>query len=141
MTTILFPTRGGQSSFPNQDRVIALAKERDAHLIFLYVSNVEFLGSVSSAALVDVVQDELEHMGEFLLAMAQERADKAGWKADAVVRSGSFTDALRDVIKNYDVDVLVLGAPGGGHAVTTENFLNDLKDEMVAEFDLEVILL
>jgi len=141
MTTILFPTRGGQSSYPNQDRVIELAKERGAHLIFLYVSNVEFLGSVSSAALVDVIEDELEHMGEFLLAMAQERAEKAGWKADAVVRSGSFTEALREVIEEHDVDVLVLGAPGDGLAITTSRFMKELKETLVAEFDLEVILL
>ena len=141
MTTILFPTRGGQSSFPNQDRVIELAKERGAHLIFLYVSNVEFLGSVSSGAIVDVIEDELEHMGEFLLAMAQERAEKAGWKADAVVRSGSFTEALREVIAKHDVDVLVLGAPGDSQASTTSGFLDDLKKRLTTEFDLEVILL
>lgn len=141
MTTILFPTRGGQSSFPNQDRVIELAKERGAHLIFLYVSNVDFLGSVSSPALVDVVEDELEHMGEFLLAMAQERAEKAGWKADAVVRSGSFREALREVIEEHDVDVLVLGSPGNGQASTTETYLEDLKGTLTSESDLEVILL
>ena len=28
MTTILRPTRGGEVTFPNQDRAIALAKER-----------------------------------------------------------------------------------------------------------------
>jgi len=141
MTTILFPTRGGQSSFPNQDKVIDLAKELGAHLIFLYVSNVEFLNTVSSAAMVDVVEDELEHMGEFLLAMAQERAEKAGWKADAVVRSGSFTAALREVIATHEVDILALGSPGSGQATTTAKYLEALKERLIKEFNLEVILL
>ena len=41
--TILCPTRGGEASYANQERAIALAVEREAELIFLYVSNVHFL--------------------------------------------------------------------------------------------------
>lgn len=141
MTTILYPTRGGQSSYPNQDMVIALAKERGANLIFLYVSNVEFLGAVSRPTHVEVLEDELDHMGEFLLAMAQERAAAAGWKAEAEVRRGSFANALRDVINSHDVDVVVLGTPGDENAMTTSPFLMNLKHTLVEEFGVEVILL
>lgn len=141
MTTILYPTRGGQSSYPNQDRVIALAKERSANLIFLYVSNVEFLGAVSRPAQVEILEGELDHMGEFLLAMAQERAAAAGWKAEAEVRRGSFRNALRDVITTHDVDVVVLGTPGDDQAMTTSPFIMNLKDALVEEFGVEVILL
>lgn len=141
MTTILYPTRGGPSSYETQDQVIALAKEQKANLVFLYVSNVEFLGNVARPALVDIVEDELDHMGEFLLAMAQERASKAGWQADAVVRRGSFYAALSGVIKEYGVNILALGAPGHSHAVTTPKFLKELMESISEEFGIEVIVL
>ena len=140
MTTILYPTRGGPTSHENQDRVIALAKELKANLVFLYVSNVDFLGSVARPALVDIVEDELDHMGEFLLAMAQERASNAGWQADAVVRRGNFYDALSRVITEYKVNILALGAPGQSHAVTTPKFLTQLMDSISQEFGIEVIV-
>jgi hypothetical protein len=72
MTTILRPTRGGEASYPNQDRAIKLAKERDADLLLLYVANVHFLDRLAGPVIVDV-ETELEEMGEFLLALAQER--------------------------------------------------------------------
>ncbi len=141
MTTILYPTRGGQSSYKNQDRIIALAKEQEANLIFLYVSNVEFLGNVAGPAIVDVVENELNHMGEFLLAMAQERAAIAGWRADGVVRHGNFYEALSSIIKEYGVNILALGAPGQSHAVTTPKFLEQLMVSIANEFGIEVIVL
>lgn len=141
MPTILYPTRGGPSSHENQDCVIALAKELKANLIFLYVSNVEFLGSVARPALVDIIEDELDHMGEFLLAMAQERAAKAGWQADAVVRRGNFYAALSGVIIELDVDILALGAPGQSHAVTTPKFLKQFMESISEEFGIDVIVL
>ena len=82
MKTILYPTRGGQTSYSNQDAVIALAKEWNAKLIFLYISNVDFLEKLGHVSHTKVVQNELEDMGEFLLAMASERAEKAGWNCN-----------------------------------------------------------
>jgi nucleotide-binding universal stress UspA family protein len=141
MTTILYPTRGGASSYENQDCIIALAKERKANLIFLYVSNVEFLSSVARPALVDIVEDELEHMGEFLLAMAQERAINAGWQADALVRRGNFTEAVSEVILDHNVTTLGLGAPGQNHAATTLKILKKLMEAIAEKHGIEVIVL
>lgn len=141
MTTILYPTRGGPTSQANQDKIIALAKELEANLVFLYVSNVEFLSSVARPALVDIIEDELDHMGEFLLAIAQERAAKAGWQADAVVRRGNFYQALSSVITEYNVTLLALGAPGQSHAVTTPKFLKQLMESIFQEFGIDVIVL
>jgi hypothetical protein len=84
MKTILFPTRGGQTSYSNQDAVIALAKQWHAQLIFLHISNVHFLEKLGHVRHKKIVQNELEDMAEFLLAMACERAEKAGWKAKMV---------------------------------------------------------
>ncbi len=141
MKTILFPTRGGQTSYPNQDAVIALAKEWNAKLIFLYVSNVQFLEKLGYVRYTKVVQNELEDMGEFLLAMACERAEKAGWKADAVVRQGAFLEAVNEVIREHQVDTFVIGAPGATHAVTTTDFLQNLIQEVREAHQIEVLVI
>ena len=139
MATILCPTRGGESSYANQDRAIALARERNAHLVFLYVSNVRFLGQVASPVLVDV-ETELDEMGEFLLAMAQERAEKAGIQASTVVRRGVFQHALKEVIEEQGTTTVVLGSPSGGTNITSVEFLEELARSLHDEAGVEVIV-
>ncbi len=141
MKTILYPTRGGQTSYPNLDAVIALAKEWNAKLIFLYVSNVQFLEKLGHVRHTKVVQNELEDMGEFLLAMSCERAEKAGWKAEAVVRQGAFLEAVNEVIREHQVDTFVIGAPGSTHAVTTTDFLQSLIQEIREAHQIEVLVI
>ena len=140
MKTILYPTRGGQTSYSNQDAVIALAKEWNAKLIFLYISNVRFLEKLGVVTHTKVVQDELEDMGEFILAMACERAEKAGWKAKMVVRKGDFMEAVHNEISEHQVDTVVIGAPGSTHAVTTMDFLQSLIQEIREAHQIEVLI-
>ena len=140
MTTILCPTRGGEASRPNQDRAIAIAKERGARLLFLYVSDVRFLLRFASAKVVDV-EAELEEMGEFLLTMAQERAEKAGVRSRAIVRSGVFREALGKVIQEHEVASVVLGTAAGGTGITSPDYLKELVDWILREHGIEVIVL
>jgi nucleotide-binding universal stress UspA family protein len=140
MKTILFPTRGGQTSYSNQDAVIALAKQWHAQLIFLHISNVHFLEKLGHVRHKKIVQNELEDMAEFLLAMACERAEKAGWKAKMVVRQGAFREAVHNVISEHHVDALVIGAPGSTHAVTTTDFLQSLIQEIRESHQIEVLV-
>ena len=140
MNTILFPTRGGQTSYSNQDAVIALAKQWDAQLIFLHISNVHFLEKLGYVRHTKIVQNELEDMAEFLLAMACERAEKAGLNAKMVVRQGAFTEAVHNVINEHQVDALVIGAPGSTNAVTTTDFLQSLIQEIRESHQIEVLV-
>ncbi len=139
MTTILCPTRGGQSSFPNQDRAIAITRERGTELLFLYVSNIRFLNGLASPLLVDV-EAGLDEMGEFMLAMAQERAEKAGVRAETVVRRGVFRQALAEVIREYQVSAVVLGSAVEGTGLTTPDYLEELTRSILTETGIEVIL-
>lgn len=138
MPVILCPTRGGKSSIPNQKYAIDLAKERGAHLIFLYVSNVHFLDNLSSPLLVDVA-DELDEMGEFLLAMAQDRAVKVGVEAEIVVRQGVFREALAAIIDEKRVDTVIIGASAEGVGVTTQRYLAILA-ESVRQNGVEILV-
>jgi nucleotide-binding universal stress UspA family protein len=137
--TLLCPTRGGEASYPNQDQAIELAKERDAHLIFLYVSNVHFLDLIAAPKVFDI-EAELDEMGEFLLIMAQERAAKAGVEADTIVRRGEFRETLKEVIEEYQVTTVVLGAAGKETSVLTQEYIDTLSEELCSETGTEFIV-
>ena len=139
MGTILCPTRGGEASKANQDRAISLAKERGEELVFLYVSDVQFLDK-GSAAHLGSLEANLDEMGEFLLIMAQERAEKQGVKADLEVRRGAFIEALQEVIEAHGVTTVVFGTPGEDHRVTTEEYLHTLADNLVKDKGIEVMM-
>lgn len=139
MSTILCPTRGGESSFPNQDRAIALAKERNTGLLFLYVADIHFLNLTASPVLVDMAT-ELEEMGQFMLAMAEERAEKSGVQATSVVKRGVFRQALKEVVADYPITTVVLGAPTQETAFTTSSYQQELIEELTTELNVEFIV-
>ena len=108
--TILCATRGGEASIHTQERAIALAKAGDTDLVFFYVADVQFLNLAGAAIVVDVAT-EIEHMGEFLLLMAKERAEKAGVKAETLVKRGLFREVLIEAAQEVEASLIVLGSP------------------------------
>jgi nucleotide-binding universal stress UspA family protein len=112
---ILCATRGGEASYRTQDAAIALAQERGDELLFLYVVDIAFLKKTARAVRPDVVTAEMERMGEFLLAMAQERAQEQGVAADYILRYG---DLRRELVaaacdEELNIVLVVLGKPSG----------------------------
>lgn len=110
MGKILCATRGGEASSRTQDAAIALAKERGDALLFLYVVDLHFLDKTAASIVVDVAT-EIEHMGEFLLAMAQERAREAGVEASLITRKGDVRQQIKAAAVEESVDLVVLGRP------------------------------
>lgn len=139
MPGILCPTRGGQASYANQDRAIQIAKERGEPLSFLYVTDVRFLQKPSGAITIDL-EEELDEMGDFLLAMAQERAEKQGVDAEAHLRRGGFRAALADVIQKHGITTVVLGTPQDEGRITDEGYLDKATEFLVDELAVEVIV-
>jgi nucleotide-binding universal stress UspA family protein len=140
MTTILRPTRGGEASHPNQDEAISIAKERNAKLIFLHLTDVKFLDKLASPVLVNMEQ-ELKRMGEFVLAMAQERAANAGVEAQTLVQQGDLQECLLHAIREHKADVVILGSPRGETGALTQESLKRLVDTLNSEGKVQVILL
>ena len=79
--------------------------------MFLYVVDIGFLQTTARAVRPDMVTAEMEKMGEFLLAMAQERAQKQGVEARCVLRHGALRDELKAGAREEAVDLVVLGQP------------------------------
>lgn len=140
MATVLYPTRGGDSTHRNQDWACALARERNARLVFLYVSNVSFLDRLGGTARVDILEEELDELGVFLLVMAQERAERCGAESERVVRQGRFRPALAEVIEEYGVATLVLGRPARDAANTTIEYISMVAQTMANDHDIEVFV-
>ena len=113
MNKILCATRGGEASQKTQDAVIAMAKEQGATILFLYVVDVEFLRLTARGVRPDVVSTEMEHMGEFLLAMACERAAAQSVEAEACLRHGSLVKALESAAREEGADAIAFGRPAG----------------------------
>jgi len=125
MDVILCATRGGEASIRTQQRAIELAKERAAKLVFIFVSDVSFLDQYS-APRVPAMEGEMEHLGEFLLLMAKERAEKAGVEADCTVRKGEFQAALVEAAQELSASLIVLGSPADANVTTLEYLENKL---------------
>ncbi len=137
--TILCPTRGGVASYPNQDQAIAIAKQRGAEILFLYIVNIQFLGLTAAPKVVDL-EAEMEEMGEFMLTMAQIRAEKAGVRARNVVRSGVFREVLHDIIQEFEIPTVVIGSSAGGTGVITPEYIQDLTEDIGGKTGVEFIV-
>ena len=136
---ILCPTHGGKGSYPNQDRAITIAKERGAEVLFLYITNVQFLGLTAAPKLIDI-ETEMDEMGEFMLTMAQERAENASVNALILVQRGQFREVLIDVIEEHQIDTVVLGSSAGGTGVITAEYIQELVDEISGKTGVEFIV-
>jgi nucleotide-binding universal stress UspA family protein len=109
MAKILCPTRGGEGSYRTQDAAIAMAKETGDDLVFLYVVDLDFLNKTERAVRPDVVAEEMRHLGEFLLGIAQERAQKQGVDASYILREGEVQAEIKAAAVEEGATLVVLG--------------------------------
>jgi nucleotide-binding universal stress UspA family protein len=123
-----------------QDAAIALAKEHGAKLCFVYVVDISFMNRSLYALRRDVVTGEMENLGEFLLAMAQERAKQQGVTAEYVLRYGDLRQALIDTAREADVGLVVLGKPAGEESAFALDALEAFASELESESGAQVHL-
>jgi nucleotide-binding universal stress UspA family protein len=109
MGKILCPTRGGEGSYRTQDAAIAMARDGGDELVFLYVVDLDFLNRTERAVRPDVVAEEMRHLGEFLLSMAQERARNQGVDAQYILREGEVPAQIKAAAVEEGATLVVLG--------------------------------
>ncbi len=141
MTKILCATRGGEASRRTQERAIALARQHNAELIFLYVFDLDFLEQVQAATIPTVAKD-MQRMGGFFLTMAQEQACAQGVEARTICRQGKTKAEIKAVTAEENIDVVILGQPSG---TPEQNFfaaeaLKNFAAEIEAETEAQVVL-
>lgn len=140
MPKILCATRGGEASYRAQDGAIRLAVDRGDELLFLYAVNIGFLDKTARAVRPDIVEAEMERLGEFLLEMARERAARQGIEADLVLRHGVLTEELAAAASEYQVETIVLGRPAEGSVYSLEE-LEAFAAELEAKTGSKVLIL
>jgi nucleotide-binding universal stress UspA family protein len=137
MGKILCSTRGGEASIRTQEAAIRRAKESGDELIFFYVSDVEFLARADYALRSDVVAEEIDKMGDFLMAMAVERAEKGDVAARYILRHGEFGKELVATVEEEGITLVVLGRPADEESVfklpALEKFAAQLQEDTGVE--------
>lgn len=139
MGKILCATRGGEASYRAQDQAISLARQRDDSLIFLYVIDTHFLDKTAAPIVVDV-GNQLQAMGEFLLAMAQEKAESQGVPVRCICRPGQVRDEIKAVARDEQVDIVVLGRPAGEANAFAMEELKAFAAEIEFETNSQVVI-
>ena len=139
MTKILCAIRGGEASYETQDAAIALAKEKEADLLFIYVVDTRFMDKTARAIRRDTVTREMGHMGEFLLMMALERAKEQGVKSSLLIRHGGFRAELMEAAKEQGAEIVVLGAPGGEEAFFSQDDIKTFAQRIESETQARVV--
>ena len=141
MKKILCATRGGEASRRTQDAVIAMAKETGATVLFLFVVDLEFLKLTVRGVRPDVVGTEMEHMGEFLLAIACERAAEQGVEAELCVRHGPLLEALEAAGRDHGADAVAFGRPAGPESSFSLTDLQRLAARIEQDTGIETYIL
>ena len=130
MEKILCATRGGEASYKTQDKAIDLALEKGVEILFFFVVDVEFLGKTERAVRLEVVTKEMDHMAEFILMMAIEKARKRGVRSGLLIRHGDFREELIEVAKDPEVVGVVLGKPAGEESLFSLEGLEKMAKEI-----------
>lgn len=110
MSGILCAIRGGPASQPTIALAIKTAKKHDLPIYFLYIVDLDFLASTSSARL-QTISEEMVEMGEFILLATQTQAEREGVTAHGVVRHGEVSKEIVALGVEKDVDYVILGKP------------------------------
>lgn len=139
MGIILCATRGGEASYRTQQAAIALAKERDDEIIFLYIINLSFLDKTSAPIVVNI-DNELEQMGRFFLLMAQERAAEHGVTVRTLIRRGEIREEIISVARDEGATLVVLGRPTGDQSAFEMSGLREFMDQIERETGAETEL-
>ena len=103
-------TRGGEASRATEDTAIAMAREHDAELIFLYVADASFAEGHSGKFAIEMVEAEVRNIGQLVLEQARLRAKERGVAARAEIREGHVVDEIQHFVeKHKGMDAMVVG--------------------------------
>ncbi len=139
MDKILCAIRGGEQGYRTQDAAAALARERDAELIFLVVLETSFLDRVVAPAGMDM-RATLVRMGNSLLFNAAERSRKMGVEARTLLREGLPREQIKEAAREEAVTTVILGRPQGSYdkfsGADLEAFAQEIANETGAEVQI-----
>ncbi len=122
---IVCAVRGQVHSRATVSRAIDLALTHEARLTFVHVIDAEFL-AYATVGIPRLMLQELRSMGEFLMVILKEHAERRGVaQVDTALLEGNFDEALLDYLQTQSAEMIVLGAVGparGANALSPQAF-------------------
>ena len=142
--SIVCAVRGQPTSRETVTRAIDLALAHQARLIFVHITNVDFLNMATPGmSSTRRVYHQLREMAEFTRLLLCDRANRRGVEqADSIIREGDIQPQLYQLLIELRPDLLVIGEPrhDAGDAVFAgaelEEFLSRLGDEINLHFEI-----
>lgn len=141
MGKIICATRGGEASARAQDAAIKRAKQGGDELVFFFAYDLEFLEHADYALRADVVEDEMDDLGEFLMTIAVERAERHGVKARYRIAEGSFGEKLANAVREEKATLVVLGRPEDDGGAFELDHLREFVDRLQKETRVPFVIL
>lgn len=141
MSGIVCAIRGGASSQATINQAIRTAQETHLPLYFLYILNLDFLGKASQSR-TQIISEEMQELGEFILLAAQAQAEKQGVTAKGIIREGEVVeDEIIDLCRELSADYVILGLPKGTTEwnVFTHERLNHFRQRIEQETGAKVL--
>lgn len=114
METIVCAIRGGEASRRTQEKAIAIAKEKKAKLIFLFVIDPDLMKKVDSHIAKEFIE-ELSFLARLHLRVACYRARKEDLESDFVIGEDKIKEAIENCLKEYKAGLFIMGSPKKDH--------------------------
>ena len=140
---IVCATIGSESCKRAEDKAISLARKGDAELVFLYVVDSTFLGSVSREIHgTHALSKGLHNIGEIILRNARKRAEKAGIQVETRMVEGTAHDEIEKAVTEYNAYLLVIGSENRGwiNEYFTKGEVYDFVEDMRKKTGAEVLV-
>jgi nucleotide-binding universal stress UspA family protein len=116
--TIVVPVDGSAPSNAAVSLAIKLARDQEAKLCFLHVSETAKIAAMvsSSAVCVDpsMALDAEREAGEEALRFAQTSAQKGSVQTETLLEEGASADTILDTTARIGADLVVIGSHGRG---------------------------
>lgn len=138
-TDILVPTDGSDARQVAVDQGVAIARQFETTVHFLYVVDV---GTEMSASAVGDIADDLtttlEDMAADALNTAESQAEEAGVQYERTILEGVPHEAILDYSTDHDIDLIVMGETG--QSGLKEHLLGNTTDRVAQSAEPSVLI-
>ncbi len=126
MGVILCATGNGPQSRLVQTAAVETALVQNKQLVLLHVVDLRQLGELEES-LLPAARTELAWLGEAVLRLAEDRAQRRGVQTGSAILYGNVCDALEGYMRDHPVDLLMMGAATSDEITT---FARRVREEM-----------
>lgn len=126
MGVILCATGNGPQSRLVQTAAVETALAQKKQLVLVHVVDLRQLGELEES-LLQAARTEMAWLGEAVLRLAEDRAQRRGVQTASAILDGHVTEALEGYMRAHPVDLLLMGAATSDEITT---FARRMREEL-----------